>query len=257
MSLNAATFINEYVNFYCLSYKNPERTKSMESRFQSLGIPLIVYDGVQHDDKRLTNPKLTLGVRRLWSITYGHLDMIQMFLESGKEFGIFMENDIVVRKDLIQKLPNVIEQINLGGIDFCLLGCMIVHHLTSWTNDYGPKYTKDGGIIYETNFPHKIYDYPWNQWGVHLYMMTRKGAERILETFGHETQYADKNINNPDKPFSPDWTISKCPGVSRCLVYPMLAVEDGSDSYEHYADDAQYKFHMDTYKFNFIDDEFI
>lgn len=252
-------FVNEYCGFYCLSYKHPSRKASMIHRFASLGVPLIVYDGVQHDDPRLSNTNLSEGVRRLWSITYGHLDMIQMFLDSGKEFGFFMENDIVVRKDLIQKLPKIIEQINYGNIEFCLLGCMIVHTLDSWSDVYGPKYTFGGNIIHDPTFPHKMYSYPWNQWGVHLYMMTRAGAENILDTYGYkpEGSYADVNIHNPEKPFSPDWTVSKCPGMNRCLLYPMLAVEDGSDPYEHYGHDAQYNFHMETYRHNFIENEFI
>jgi hypothetical protein len=241
MEEESKLFINQYCNFYCLSYKHSQREQSMKERFASIGVPLIVYDGVQHDDPRLSNTKLSDGVRRLWSITYGHLDMIQMFLNSDKEFGIFMENDILVRKDLVAKLPGVIDQMNNHHMDFCLLGYMIDHSV-----DHDPCYQAVSSMLYT---------YPGHQWGVHLYMMNRAGAKSILAEFADG--YADKYIDNPKKPFSPDWTVSKCPGVKSCLLFPMLAVEDGSDSYEHYAHDGQYKFHMETFRFNYIPEVFI
>ena len=248
-------FVNEYCNFYCLSYKHPKREAAMKDRFSKIGIPLIVYGGVEHDDKRLQNMKLSEGVRRLWSITYGHLDMIQMFLDSGKEYGLFMENDILIRKDLTEKLPRVMEQLNQGEIEFCLLGYMITHAVNPFSSIYHTKYTKNGKMVYDRTFEHRLHMYPHDQWGVHLYMMNRSGAQKILDTYAGG--YADEHIDNPEKPFSPDWTISKCPDVNRALLYPMLAVEDGSDSYDHYAHDGQYNFHMETFRFNYIKDIFI
>jgi len=98
---------------------------------------------------------------------------------------------------------------------------------------------------------YKYHNYPDNQWGVHMYMLSREGAEKIIEN------YANGYADNPENIFSPDWTISKCPGLKRAIIYPMFAVEDGADLYEHYGHSGQYNFHMDTFKFNYIPDVFI
>ena len=41
---------------------------------------------------------MTPQLSRVWSITYGHLDMIQMFLQSNDEYGIMCEDDLVIHR---------------------------------------------------------------------------------------------------------------------------------------------------------------
>jgi disulfide oxidoreductase YuzD len=121
---------------------------------------------------------------------------------------------------------------------------MITYDIKEWMSEYSLK--RDF-----PERPYKYHNYPDGQWGVHSYLVSRDGAKRILDEFAYG--YAD--VHRGVKQFSPDWTISKI--GNRALVYPMFSVEDGSDSYEHYGHDGQYAFHMETFKHNYKEGEFI
>ena len=66
--------LNNY-EFYCLSFKNKERKESMKKRFDTLGLNCKFYQGVTFEDKRIANRKIDDNVKRVWSYTYGKLDM--------------------------------------------------------------------------------------------------------------------------------------------------------------------------------------
>lgn len=247
-STNYLEFIKEYCNFYCVCFQNPQKKESMTNRFQQCGLDLIVYDGVPHTDPRIDNIEgvrsISPQLQRLWSVTYGHLDMIQMFYDSGKSFGFFCEDDIVIHKDLPLLIPNIMQEYSQMGINMLLLGYMKTFKIESWMTGYESKYNDNN------KNPYTYHNYPDDQWGVHLYMIDRASAKIILQKF--TSGYADRH---PETPFSPDWTISKIP--NRALISPMYAVEDGRDSWEHYNHQGQYDFHMNTFSFNFIPDKFI
>ena len=252
-------FIQNTCEFRCVCYKNEEKRKSMKARFDALGLDLKIYSGVPHTDPRIINGvrapngevrNISLALQRLWSVTYGHLDMIQMFYDSGKDFGLFCEDDIYVNQTLPFHLPHIVAEAKQMEVDVLLLGYMKTHSIESWMSGHELVYAP-------SDRPYKYHRYPNDQWGVHLYMVSREGARKILNTFEGSSGYADLNVNNPDKPFSPDWTITKCPGIKRALIAPMFAVEDGKDSYDHYAHDGQYNFHMETTRFNYIPGVFI
>ena len=252
-------FINATCEFHCVCYKNPEKYRSMKDRFNSIGLNLKIYDGVPHKDPRIINGGMTKfgkkrnlpsSIQRLWSVTYGHLDMIRMFYDSGKDFGIFCEDDIYVNKTLPFHLPHIMAEVKEMGLDVLLLGYMKTFKVESWMTGHelinAPK-----------DRPYTYHKYPDDQWGVHLYMVSREGARKILDQYGAESGYADINVDDPNHSFSPDWTITKCPGINRGLISPMFAVEDGKDPYEHYAHDGQYQFHMETTRFNYVPGLFI
>ena len=69
---------NNY-EIYCLSFNNKERKESMKSRFDKLDINCKFYQGVTFDDKRISDRNIDNNVKRVWSYTYGHLDMIYYF----------------------------------------------------------------------------------------------------------------------------------------------------------------------------------
>jgi hypothetical protein len=186
------------------------------------------------------------ALRRLWSVTYGHLDMIRMFLESGKDFGLFCEYDVMISKALSQQLPALMADYAEMQLDVMLLGYMTTFKIEGWHAGYATRSVS-------SERPHLYHNYPDHQWGVHLYMLDRAGAQKALDAFAHG--YADANVADPNKPFSPDWTISKL--ANRALVYPMLAVEDGTDSFAHYGHQGQYDFHMNTFRANFVPGEFV
>ena len=252
-------FLKETCEFHCVCYKNPEKHASMKTRFECIGLDLQIYDGVPHTDPRIANGVVTKAgksrnissqLQRLWSVTYGHIDMIQKFYDSGKQFGIFCEDDIFVNRTLPFHLPHIVSEANELDLDVLLLGYMKTHRIEGWMAGHELVTAPKGR-------PYKYHRYPNDQWGVHLYMVSRAGARKILDTYAAESGYADLNVDDPEKSFSPDWTITKCPGINRALISPMFAVEDGKDPYEHYGHDGQYQFHMETTRFNYISKVFI
>lgn len=237
----------------CLCYRNPKKHASMTQRFDAVGMPLSIYEGVSYTDSRIVNHHARnnpLAIQRLWSVTYGHLDMIQRFLDSKQPYGIFCEDDILVNRTLPRHLPNIVEDCDAMDLDILLLGYMKTCKVEGWMAGHTE-------ILVEKKRPYTYHEYPDDQWGVHMYMLSRKGAQRIIDTYAYPSGYADKYIHDASRPFSPDWTISKCPGLRRALISPMFAVEDGADPYEHYGHDGQWRFHMDTFRANYIPEVFI
>jgi len=265
------------IDIQCLCYNNTKKYDNMTCRFDTIGLPLRIFQGVSFMDDRILNHNRRnnpLDIQRLWSVTYGHLDMIQRFLLTNKSFGIFCEDDVLVNRTLPDHLLNITKEFTIMKLDILLLGYMITQKIEDWREEYQEiKCMVDGcGIRSKAEDNHayseglrrspeeygeesirsyKYHNYPDNQWGVHMYMLSREGAEKIIEN------YANGYADNPENIFSPDWTISKCPGLKRAIIYPMFAVEDGADLYEHYGHSGQYNFHMDTFKFNYIPDVFI
>jgi hypothetical protein len=243
--------IEENIDIHCLCFRNKKKEESMRTRFRELGMKLNIYEGVHFGNSRIINNEtrnIPQSVQRLWSVTYGHLDMINRFIQSNKPFGIFCEDDIIVNRTLPYHLPYIMDECASMNIDILLLGYMKTFKVEGWMQGH-----EEIGKV--PGRPYTYHNYPDDQWGVHMYMLSRNGAIHILKEYAHS--YADDNVNNSEKPFSPDWTITKCPGLKRALISPMFAVEDGGDSYEHYGHDGQYRFHMDTYKFNYVQGLFI
>jgi hypothetical protein len=250
-------FIKENCEFHCVCFRNPEKHRSMKTRYEAMGLNVDIYEGVPHTDPRILNGLVTstgtkrnisAQLQRLWSVTYGHIDMIAKFYDSGKPYGIFGEDDVFINRTLPFHLPHIMTETKEMGLDVLLLGYMKTHGIESWMQGHAL-------IAEPRDRPYRYHEYPDDQWGVHLYMVSRSGAKKILDAFAYG--YADIHVDDPNKPFSPDWTVTKCPGIKRGLITPMFAVEDGKDPYEHYAHDGQYNFHMETTRFNYIPGVFI
>jgi hypothetical protein len=238
--------MTEKCDFYCLSYKNPERKTAMENRFKNLGVNVFMYEGVSFDDERIAGRTMHEHAKRCWSFTYGHFDLIREFyFNSEKEYGIFCEDDIYIRKDFIQHLPRIIENFESMNLDLLLLG-----YLTKYTIDEnhegvylkGPKSTSD--------HPFSYYSFPDSIWGAQMYMLSRTQAYSLL--LKYSPPYADLSMtNNSMNPFNSDWTITK--EGNRALIYPMVALEDGKTKYE---DMGQYILHQDCHHSNYVKDLF-
>lgn len=250
---------------YCLSFQDA-RKSAMQQRFQEVGLDTdtdqdtesqtksqtYFYSGVPLSDPRL-KPALALGengvdTARVWSMAYGHLDMLQMFLEDflGPTYGVFCEDDLVLSREFVSKLNAVLEVMQTNGIDLCMIGYLMdlptVEGLQGYLDPRIEPHNAHGE-------PHgmKFYLYPDSLWGAQMYVVSRRGAKKILDQFGGD--YAVKTLSDPTLiPFSADWTITKCSGLNRVLVEPMLAVEDGSKPLEHYGGHlGQYWYHRHTY----------
>lgn len=244
MGSNTDIFTLENIDFYCLSFQNPERSASMTDRFSKLGLKLNVFGGVPLTDHRIADNetrKIPDSLKRLWSATYGHLTNIHTFYDSGKEFAVFCENDVLVNKNLPFYLPDIMKEFKIMNLDSLLIGYMTTYKLEGWMDGYNLKHAFN-------DRPYEYLNYPDDHWGLHGLMLDRKGAKLILDKYWNRADECDK-------PFSPDWTITKI--GNRALITPMFIVENGEDDMDHYKDFGQYDYHYKTWKFNYIPGVFI
>jgi len=243
LHLSSQMNIQDLCEAYVVSYNSPKRSQEMTDRFQKIGLQLNVHTGVQMDDPRLQFTD-DLAAKRLASVFYGHLDNIAQFYETGKPYGLFCEDDVHIHKNLGKELPIIMGEFNAMCLDILLLGYMTINPIEWWQSGYPLVY--DGTVA-----PYRYHRYPQNQWGIHLFMISRSYAKRLLDTY--DSTYAARAFNDPALVCcNPDWTLSKLTD-RRALRYPMLAVEDGKGNYEHW---GQGEFHRESHKANYIDGEF-
>jgi len=222
---------------YCLNFKNEVRADSMKTRFA--GLDAVLHPGVPTTDPRIAGRGLIPHTEKCWSCMYGHLDMIREFVEKdSRNYAIFCEDDIMIDSSFKTKLDHVLTDFEAMQMDTMLLGYLITYPLVGETNGSFGKYRQSIYVDLDTTetTTFRYYDYG-DIWGTQMYLLSRKQATRIVEKYANG--YADEN--RAIAPFSADWTITK--EGRRCIVYPMLAIEDGLTSY---GDDegGQHDFHM-------------
>jgi hypothetical protein len=237
--------MNNY-KFYCLSYNNEEKKQNMIRIFNLLRIPCIFYEGVSHEDRRIKD--LNEGIKKVFSISYGHLDMIRHFYEySDKEFGIFCENDVFIHKDLVNDLPDILRDMKTLELDVLSLGYLsrfkIYEHYVDYNLKKGHEKIEGGKYKYH-NFPDLL-------WGAQMYILTRNQAKVLLEKYTEE--YANRTlIDTSLKPFSADFTMIK--EGNRALITPILCIENNHTTCDHESHD---EFHKDCFECHYDKDLFI
>jgi GR25 family glycosyltransferase involved in LPS biosynthesis len=235
--------IQDYCEAYVVSYNSPKRAAEMTARFEKIGLKLNVHTGVQMDDPRLQFSDV-LHAKRLASVFYGHLDNIAEFYKTGKPYGLFCEDDVHIHKDLGKELPIIMGEFNAMQLDILLLGYMTTNTIEWWQTGYPLVY--DGAPA-----KYRYHRYPQDQWGIHLFMISRSYAKTLLDVYGPD--YASRAHSDPSLVCcNPDWTLSKYT-QRRALRYPMMAVEDGKGEYEHY---GQGEFHRESHRRNYREGEF-
>lgn len=212
---------------YCLSFQNNERKMLMKTKLDTLGIDYTFYDGVALNDKRIFN-NLNINYesnKRLWSIMYSHLDMIQMFYNNENiDYGIFCEDDIYIHKDFKELIPGIIKDFQALNLDVLLLGYLVTFKIEEWQCKFLLKNKN-----YQSNF--KYHNFPEKIWGAHGYMLSKENAKKILEKYDESSFYAIKTLLDTSlTPFSPDWTITK--DGNRALIMPCLVVENAYLTYK-------------------------
>ena len=224
----------EQCAFYCLSFNDatmndPERKAIMEARFKNADIQCTIYKGVPLSDPRIAGRDITLDLKRLLSITHGHLDMIKMFYESGKQFGFFCEDDVKLHRDLKSFIPQITKDFSKMNLDILLLGYLSHEKIFDWMPNFN--------LVRPQTSQFKYHHYPSDQWGVQMYMISRPYAKQLLDMYS--TDYADRSMADKNlAPFSPDWILSKST-LRRALITPVLVVEeyltdDPFDPQKHY-----------------------
>ncbi len=225
--------------FYCVSYNSPSRAQTMCQRFANIGAKLNIHTGVQMDDPRLQYTD-DIATKRVWSVCYGHIDNMASFLKTDKKYGFTCEDDVHIRKDLGEKIPQIIRDFDTMDLDILLLGYMITEPVKDWWSGYHFR------LDYVPTREYQYHNYPQHQWGIHLAMFSREYAQKVVDVFGGD--YARRSLTmDTMAPFNPDWTITKHTD-KRALMYPMMAVEDGKGIYEHW---GQGEFHRASHIANY------
>jgi GR25 family glycosyltransferase involved in LPS biosynthesis len=207
--------------FYCLSFNDIDKKKSMENRFHKLGIKCNFYPGIKHNDKRLKYAGTSFN-RRHWSMTYGHLDIIQDFYyHTNDKYAVICEDDILIHQDFKEIIKKVISDFNILDLDILLLGYIIPYKI-----DYDKIvsiYTLKRPMHPDAAF--KYHEYPEYLSGSQMYMITKNFAKILLDKYYNNFAGFDNNV------FMVDKTIIK--NGNRALLYPMLAIED-ADQEDNY-----------------------
>lgn len=214
MSQQSSVSAQPTFHVYTFSYNNPTRAAKMRTRFNTVGLPLTFVDVVNNDDPRLAG--LAPGVDRIHAIMWNHLDMLKTFLESDHDFGVFCEDDILIRKDFAILMPEVMAVYNRLDLEILLLGYLVPYKPVD--RYIHPNFSQLGVNL-------SYLSYTDDQWGAQMYMLDRKTAQNFCDKYTLE--YARKSLTDASmRCFNPDWTLTK--DGRRSAVYPMLALEEGA-----------------------------
>jgi GR25 family glycosyltransferase involved in LPS biosynthesis len=219
------------IGFYCLNFYENKR-EEIKKRFDYLNIDCLFYKGVQFSDERIINDEH----KKTSSYTLGQIDMIQMFLNSDYEFGIFCEDDIYINKELITSLPTICNDFKNLNLDILLLGYLLPFKI----NIYNPQFK-----LLHNNDNLSYYTYNDDLWGAQMYMYSKKQAKYIIEKYNNSEYLKNKNMY--DIPFSSDFILTK-DGTNRALITPIMAIEDNSNVIDDY---YQNEYHKNCFNCNF------
>jgi hypothetical protein len=200
---------------YVLSYHNPERASRMKMRLDTIGLPYEFGIPVEKTDSRIPQD-ISESIKRICSCTLGHLYMIRKFShdDDAPPYGIFCEDDIHIRRDLADLLPILTGAYESYKLNLMLLGYLIAK----------PPVNNIPAKHFMCTEPQLSFlQYHDQVWGTQMYMISKSRTREILDMFGGD--YIIKSMEH-GSPIAADWTITKF--GTRALVYPMMAVEEGS-----------------------------
>jgi len=260
--------INDVLDIYCLNFnstpdvKNEQRIE-MEKKFEYFNIQALYYSGVMKDDERL-RPVENDGVKKSWSICYGHLDMICHFATtSSKEYAIFCEDDILIRKDFIERITAVT---NILRSCTCDTQCYQTNRECNGEKKYNFDLILLGYLCYNPihKYPHfvetkteyssesfKLLEYTHDTWGTQMYLLSKQQAVVLLQKYYFD--YAVRTLSDETlTPFSADWLITK--DGKRAALYPLVVIENNKAVYDDF---DQMDCRIKCYDFSFKPDTFI
>ena len=225
------------VLFYVVNFNDDARKKRMIHRFRQADIDLHFVDPVHENDDRI---KYTSLYKRTSAIMLQHLDSLRHFYENtSAEHCVVCEDDIHISRDIGKDMPGFIQTFQELELDVLLMGYLWPYPVDG-ENAHFPVLKDDG--------KYKFHGYPDDIWGCQMYLISRKHAKYILDTFTIE--FAILQLEKVH--YNPDWTITKY--GKRALVAPMVAVEEGEDKSGHV---DQTDFHQRCHMANFNADTHI
>ena len=122
--------------------------------------------------------------KKLWMVEgiltfgsfYSILQMIEDFYHSDKEYGLFLENDVYLHKNLKEELTYACHMYSKLNLDVLLVGYL----LNCLPEHYGYQ------LIYQDKY--KFYRYDDHLWGSHGFILNKKQAKKLIDKY--TVQYA-------------------------------------------------------------------
>ena len=227
----------ENISFYCINFLDENRKKRMIARFDFFGIPLQFVPPVYQSDARLPQKEDHINCdSRTWSIMLQHMDSIRDFYNSSNnEYAIICEDDILLHKDFVLDLPNILIEFEELKLDVLLLGYLL--NISSEALLKSPEFS-----LVKKNEKYSYHELPYHLWGSQMYLINRNHAKFLLDKY--TIIYAITNIKT--SPYNPDWTLTK--DGRHLLIYPMLALEEGITKTDHI---GQNTFHQQCFDINY------
>lgn len=215
-------------HIYVSSFNNQERETNMINRFNEVNVAASIYSNVVDDDcvNELISKGIDCKLKRMYGAFYSILQMIKDFSTSKYEYGLFLENDVYLHKNLKQELDYACDKMNQYNLDVLLVGYL----LNQIPEHYGCT------LIHHDHY--QFYQYEENLWGSHGFILTQKQAKYYID------KYTVDYILNTSEIICSDWVFTK--QGCRLLMYPPLIVEEGLVETKH---EGQVRFHQECKDF--------
>lgn len=224
--------------FYCISFFNGDRKKRMQYRLSSTQIDAVFVQPVATSSPELLKYTQNLNQPNLVcaSLTLTTLKILQIFLNTTNEWCVICEDDVHIRKSIKKDLESIIESLestkDTPRVVLCGYLCNSRYN-----------FQKVSGI---SNANFTFSHYPADVWGTQMYLCNREAAKYMLENYDKPFDQLQKTYGA----YGADWLFTKTP--HRCLIYPMLAVEE--DYGKDYGDVNQTNYHRSCNKFNYSEE---
>lgn len=219
-------------DIYVLCYNDIKREENMIRRFKEIGTKANICSFIENDNRYQL--LLDAGYSNPSGCFLNHLAMMEEFYNnSSKEFGVFMENDVFLKKTLTKDLNLACDKIKELNLDVLLVGYLI----NNTPEIFGCQ------LIHEDDSNNHYYNYNSELWGTQGFILTRAQAKYYID------KYTVQYISDPNtkETIAADWIFTK--QGNRALLYPPLVIEEGIISGDYY---PQIQFHKTckTYLYN-------
>jgi GR25 family glycosyltransferase involved in LPS biosynthesis len=216
-------------DIYVLCYDNIQREENMIRRFNEVGTKVNICRFTENDKRY--NMLVDANYPYPNGCFLNHLAMMEEFYNnSSKEFGIFLENDVFLKKTLTKDLHNACSKMKQLDLDVLLIGYLI----NNTPEAFGCQ------LIDKDDFNNGYYKYNDELWGTQGFILTRAQVKYYID------KYTVEYIIDPNtkETISADWVYTK--NGNRALLYPPLVVEEGTINGTH---EGQIQFHKTCKEF--------
>lgn len=231
---------------YVVNYCDEARRERMAARFDQIGLSAHFSDPVHANDPRLHVQGQDMTGRTA-AIMLQHMDCLAHFLDNTTaKYCIVCEDDIMISKNLAIELPEIIATFERLSLDVLLLGYLWPYDIYS---DWNPHFPHLGESRGSEGQRYEYTGFPGDLWGSQMYMVSRKHARTLLDTYGPDYMVRELSEGENREPYNPDWILTKKAG-RRAIIIPMLAVEEGDSKL---GGDAEHGFHWACRMKNYVE----